>query len=186
MHPPGAQENHLRMSQDALVHAPSSAPATELARALRELEPRASALLRHRLLDGRTADACAALYGVSRGALEVHLLRACLALEARLAGTPREAPEDPEEEQAWAAQLGRGLEGRASGPGVAVARRLQQLHAEVQAELAAAEQREARSPARRRSEWLRRLAVALLIAFTAWYALGRTPPEPSRPAPVTR
>ena len=168
------------MAQDCLVHAPYPAP--ELAQALRGLDPRTSALLRHWLLEGRTVDACAALYGVSRSALEVHLLRASLALDSRLGGTLRETPGDAAQEQAWAAQLVLGIEGRSPGPGVAVARRLQQLRSEVQAELIAAEQREARSPARRRSEWVRRLVVALLVAFTAWYTLVRSPPEPPQPA----
>lgn len=170
------------------VHTPpsaSTATAAELARALRELEPRTGALLRHRLLEGRTSEACAALYGSSPEAFEVHLLRACLALEARLGGAPHETPRDAHEERAWAAQLSLGLQRQAGGPGVAAAVRLEQLSGQVLAELAAAEQREAQSPRRRRDEWLRRLVVVLLLALTAWYILVR-PASEAPPAPATR
>lgn len=156
------------------VHTPSDASAAELARALRALEPRAAALLRHRLLEGRSDQACAALYGVSAEALAVHLLRAALALEQRLGHPPRRLPVEARGERDWAAQLALGLQRQAGvGPGVAVALRLAQLSGPVRAALAAAEQQEAQSPGQRRNEWLRRLAVALLIAFTAWYTLGR-------------
>ena len=160
----------------------SNASPAELARALRELEPRAAALLRHRLVEGRSDQACSALYGISPEALAVHLLRATLALEARLGHPARVLPAQAREERDWAAQLALGLQRHAgAGPGLAVALRLVQLSEAVGAELAAAEQREAQSPVRRRNEWLRRLAVALLVAFTAWYALGRQPSE--RPPP---
>jgi hypothetical protein len=167
------------------VHASartSTATPAELARALRELEPRCSALLRHRLLEGRTPEACAALYGISPAALAVHLLRACLALEARLGSAAHLLPAEAGEEQVRAERLALGLAGRGTGPGVAVALRLEQLRVQVRAELDAEALREARSPRHRRNEWIRRLVVALLVAFTAWYTLGPSATEPSPPA----
>jgi hypothetical protein len=166
------------MAQDAPVPPPlpSSAPsATELARALRALEPRAAALLRRRLLDGESAEACAALYGVSREALDVHLLRALLALEGAGAAA---LPGDAREELAWAQRLAAGLGRPGEAPGAALAAHLVRLAPQVRAELARAALEEAHSPRHRRKEWLRRAAIALLVAFTGWYYLHRAPAEP--------
>ncbi|MBF5045510.1 hypothetical protein FGE12_24090 [Aggregicoccus sp. 17bor-14] len=151
----------------------------ELARALRALPPREAALLRRVLLEGQGVEACAGLYGSSPEALAVHLLRACLALEAALvAAAPVRVPDA--EEPRWAARLVRALEGGRVAPGAVGARHLKQHAAAVRAELAAAEEQELRSPQHRRNEWLRRLAVALLLALTAWYTLHRPPEPPAR------
>ena len=159
---------------------PASPTPAELARALRALPPRQAALLRRVLLDGQAVDTCARLYGSTPAALAVHLLRACLALEAELGATPAPVPEA--EEPALALRLVRALEAEGSAPGVTGARQLRQRAAAVRAELAGAEEQELRSPQHRRNEWLRRLAVALLLALTAWYTLHRPPEPPARVA----
>ena len=103
----------------------------------------------------------------------MHLLRACLELEAALVPR-RPAPAwDAQEEQRQAQRLAEGLSRGGSAPGLGVAVQLLRLGPQVRAELAAAEAREADSPHRRRDEWLRRLGIALLLGFTAWYLLVR-------------
>jgi hypothetical protein len=47
----------------------------------------------------------------------------------------------------------------------------------------AAAQEDAASPHRRREEWLRRLAVAALLALTAYLYLSRPDEPPRRPRP---
>lgn len=186
------QENGRRMGEDGrpVTSSPPAAhrlSAPVLSSALRGLEPRPSALLVRRLVEGRTQEACAAFYGVPVSAFSVLLVRAGVALARQVGLTVREAAGD-DEEAAWARLLAAALE-REDAPVPAplvpvaeVCRRLQAVGPEVAAGLAAVAREEAESPHRRREEWVRRLAVAALLALTAYLYLSR-PAEPSRRPP---
>lgn len=160
-----------------------------LAQALRALPARPSSLLSLRLLRVRSEEACAAFYGTSTEAFGVHLLRAGLELAAGLGQRVR-APESAAEEEAWARALAAALEGEGARVGAALepvvelCRRLREAAPEVAARLEQLEQEEARSPHRQREEWLRRLAVLLLVALTAWLYWTRPPEEPGKPPPL--
>jgi len=176
---------------------PGSSAAVTIA-ALRELEPRPSAMLIHRLVEGHPLAACATHYGISPQAFSVLLLRAAVPL-ARRRGLPVREPASADEEAAWARMLSDALERQdarlptALGPVVEACRELQALAPQVAAGLEAVEQEARASPQRRREEWLRRLAVVVLLALTAWLYLSKPegpeaprqrPPvhtEPSRP-----
>lgn len=154
--------------------------------ALRELEPRAAAVLARRLLEDRSHEACATFYGVSREAFSVLLLRAAQSL-TRATGLPSRPPENEDEETTWARMLAEALEGGAApvtealSSTVEVCRRLRAVRAEVRAAMEAAEREEALSPRRHREEWLRRLVVAALLALTAYLYWTRPDEPPARP-----
>ncbi|WP_233277956.1 hypothetical protein [Myxococcus stipitatus] len=159
--------------------------------ALRELEPRAAALLTRRLVAGDSLEGCARFLGVSEAALSVSLLRAAVVLARSLTPTARE-PAEGEEEAAWARMLTAALEREEAPvptglvPVVDVCRRLRAVSGEVATGLESATQEELASPRRRREDWMRRLAVAALLALTAYLYLSR-PQEPSRlPPPPPR
>ncbi|WP_217917972.1 hypothetical protein, partial [Myxococcus sp. AM009] len=153
--------------------------------ALRELEPRPAAMLSLRLVEGRSREACAAHYGIPAQAFSVLLLRAAIAL-ALHRGAPAREPASEDEEAAWARMLSDALEREdarfpaALAPVVETCRALQTLASQVATGLEAAEREARASPQRRREEWLRRLAVALLLAMTAWLYLSK-PEGPSAP-----
>jgi hypothetical protein len=171
--------------------APGTArPSPEvLAQTLRALPARTSSLLSNRLLQGRSEEVCAAFYGISAEAFGVHLLRSALEL-AEVLGQRVRAPEGAAEEEAWARGLAAALQGEGARVGatlepvVELCRRLREAGPEVVAQLEQAEQEEARSPRRQKEEWLRRLAVLLLVALTAWLYWTRPPEEPQRPPPL--
>ncbi|XXF80574.1 hypothetical protein P2318_12735 [Myxococcaceae bacterium GXIMD 01537] len=157
-----------------------------LAGALMTLEPRTAAVLERRLVEDRPLDACARYYGVSREAFSVTLLRAARAL-ASSCGLPARPPVDDDEETTWARQLASALESEAAPglaalvPTVEVCRRLRAVRAEVRAAKEATEREEADSPRRHREEWIRRIAVAALLALTAYLYLTRPAEPQSRP-----
>ncbi|MFP2960236.1 hypothetical protein ACLEPN_21030 [Myxococcus sp. 1LA] len=156
-------------------------PTTFIA-ALRELEPRPAAMLVHRLVEGHSLAACATHYAITPDAFSVLLLRAALAL-ALHRGLPAREPASADEEAAWARMLADALERQDArfpagvAPVVETCRELQAHAGAVATGLEAAEQESRASPQRRREEWLRRLAVALLLALTAWLYLSK--PEDS-------
>lgn len=167
------------------LEATSLSPAA-LCGALRSLEPRPAALLSRWLVEERSVDDCATFYGVSREACVLHLLRAAQAL-TREAGLPARPPVNDEEEATWARMLTGVLEGGAAPVAgalvstVEVCRRLRAVRAEVRAARAAAEREEADSPRRHREDWLRRLAIAALLALTAYLYWTRPAEPPARP-----
>jgi hypothetical protein len=139
------------------------------------------------LLEGGPLEACAANYGVSPNAYAVHLLRAGRALAAQL-GVPPEAPGDVAgmDEVAQARGVVRALEAarRATAGGplptdvpdglhplVSVLSQVAAQAGAIRAAQLAAEEAEAQSPRRQREEWLRRLAIAILVALTAYFLL---------------
>ena len=64
------------------------------------------------------------------------------------------------------------------GTPVALCRRMQALGGQLTEALQAAEREDENSPARRREDWLRRLAVLALLALTAYLYFTRPPEEP--------
>ncbi|RYZ37483.1 MAG: hypothetical protein EOO71_27845 [Myxococcaceae bacterium] len=160
-----------------------------LGAALRQLEPRVAAVLLRRLVERRPLEECASWYGISTDAFSVLLLRSAVAL-ARHAGQPARAPDGAEEAAAWERMLAAAVERDtapvpvALAPVAQVCRRVHELGPEMESALAQAAQVEADSPGRAREEWLRRLAVAALLALTAWLYWSR-PPEPE-PRPERR
>ncbi|MFP2896193.1 hypothetical protein [Corallococcus sp. 4LFB] len=166
-----------RLSPEALVAA------------LRELEPRTAAVLVRRLVERRPQAECAAWYGISSGAFSVLLLRSAEALAHQL-DLPARPPGSQEEATAWERMLAMAVEKDTAPVPVALApvtwlcRRMHELGPEVEAGLARAAEADANSPARAREEWLRKLAVAALLALTAWLYWSR-PPEPE-PRPERR
>lgn len=167
----------------------SRLPPPALIAALRAMEPRPSALLLRRLVEGRPVEACAEFYGVSPEAFSVSLLRAAVTLGGS-AGLPVRGPAGAEEEAAWARMLAEALEREdarlpaALVPVVELCRRLRAAGPEVAAGMEAAALEDAASPQRRREEWLRRLAVAALLALTAYLYLTRPEEPPRRPRPA--
>ena len=166
---------------DTLGKSPSAAIT-----ALRELEPRPSAMLVHRLVEGWTQDACATHYGISPQAFSVLLLRAGVHL-ARQWGRSVQEPSSEDEEAAWARMLTKALERQdvrlpaALVPVVEACRELQAMAPQVSTGLDAADRASRGSPQHRREEWLRRLAVAALLALTAWLYLSNPGNEPASP-----
>lgn len=160
-----------------------------LGAALRALEPRMAAVLIRRLVERRPLAECATWYGISTDAFSVLLLRSAIAL-TRHVGQPARAPEGAEEAAAWERMLAGALEQATAPVPVAlipvaqVCRRLQELGPQMETALAQAAQADADSPARAREEWLRRLAVAALLALTAW--LYWTRPQEPEPRPERR
>jgi hypothetical protein len=159
---------------------PAQLSPSALGELLRKLPPRPAALLRRRLARGDSLEACAAFYGVPPEAFSTHLLREALTLTAAVGGTTR-SPETPDEEAAWARQLSAALEREtatvspALADTVALCRRLLAAGPEVEAALETAEREEAASPRRRREDFLRRLAVGLLLALAAYFYWTRPP-----------
>lgn len=160
-----------------------------LSEALRALEPRTAAVLIRRLVERRSQEECAAWYGISSNAFSVLLLRSAVALAHQL-GQPARSPESAEEATAWERMLAVAVEKDTAPVPVPLApvawlcRRAHALGPEVEAALDQAARADAASPGRAREEWLRRLAVAALLALTAWLYWSR-PPEPE-PRPERR
>jgi hypothetical protein len=161
----------------------SRLPFPALGAALRALEPRPAAVLMRRLVERRPLAECATWYGVPVESFSVLLLRAGVALARRLELPARE-PSGTDEEEAWARMLAAALERESAPvpvplvPVVEVCRRVLAVGPEVETALEEAARADAESPKRRREDWLRRLAVAALLALTAWLYWTR-PPEPT-------
>lgn len=187
------QENGRRMGEDGAPVTPPEPPISRLppsafVQALRALEPRPAALLNRRLVVGASLEACASFYGVSEQALSVLLLRAAVSLATKT-GTAAREPSSSEEEAAWARMLTAALEREDAPvpaglvPVVEVCRRLRAVGADVATGLEAATREDQASPVRQREDWMRRLAVAALLALTAWLYLSRPEDPPRRPRP---
>lgn len=157
----------------------------ELCAALRALPYRLSAFLMTRLVQGRSLKESAAFYGITPEAFCVHLLRAGLALTAA-AALPCREPEGDVEEDVWARGLAEALERETSAVPPAVAetvtlcRRLRELGPEVAKALEAAEREQEESPKGQREDWLRRLAVLVLLGLTAFLYCNRPEETPER------
>ncbi len=185
-----AQEIGGRMKENPASVSPvpdiSRLSAAELGAALRALPYRQSAFLVMRMVKCRSLEDSAAFYGISPEAFSVHLLRAGLALTTT-AALPCRLPVDDAEEDVWARALAEALEREAAvvppalTDTMALCRRLRALGPEVAATLDAAEHEEENSPKHRREEWLRRLAVLVLLGLTAYLYCHRPEEPPERP-----
>lgn len=175
-----------------LAFTPAQLTPASLGEVLRSLPPRPAALLRRRLTQGASQEACATFYGVTAEALSVHVLREAQALTSAVGGSAR-PPASQDEEEAWARQLSAALDREAApvSPAlvdtVALCKRMQSVGKEVEHHLAELERLEEASPKRRREEFLRRLAVGLLLALAAYFYWTRPPdPAPPRTLPSSR
>ncbi len=180
-----------------MPHAERTAPdALALVLALRRLPPREAQLLTLRFVEGLGRGGVAKAYGVSPAVVPVHTLRAARLLQAALAPSggapllpldakPRSDVEDAREAAALESSLDAapepGREVRPGDPpgassevaGLALSLRALTLHAsEVRRLTAELEARQRASPARRRADLLRRVAVVALVALALWLYLG--------------
>lgn len=165
------------------VSPSSAAPsAAELFDALSRLPPRTAQLLRYRVLEARPASECARLYGTSETAVAVHVLRAARLLSTALCTREKkvllptdETPAREDEELRAAMAVGRALDAGVE-PDEVTGRllRLRALAPEVQRIAEERARADAASPARRRADWLRRVALAALVGLALWlYFRGR-------------
>jgi hypothetical protein len=194
-----AQEIGRRMAEN---RAPVSPPPdvtrlspARLGAALRALPYRPSAFLLARLVQRRSLEECASLYGISPEAFSVHLLRAGQSLAAEVE-LPHRPPVNEAEEALWARHLSEALEREAvAGPSslastVELCRRLREQGPEVRTVLEVAEREEEDSPKRRREDQVRRLLILGLVGLTAWLYCTRPAEElelPTRPpVPIER
>ncbi len=144
---------------------------------LAELSPRSAQALILRLVEGRSREDCARLYGIAPEAFDVMLLRAAKELAGQVSTAPYQ--QELSEAKELAAALSNGVR-------TGLAAHLEPLaehRAEVKQRIEAAEREAERSVARRREDWIRRILVLLIIALTAYFYVSR-PPEapPLRPA----
>lgn len=149
-------------------------------RALSRVHPRTLQVLLARFVAageagaGRAPSAFAAFYGVSDGAAGVLLWRAAREFEAAVDGKTSPAPEDDAVELRDAQHLARALLDEVTAPPrfTSLAGHLRELtrHAEaLRQRLADAERAELSSPAYVRETWLRRIAIVIVLALSAWF-----------------
>jgi hypothetical protein len=158
---------------------------TQLLEALGRIPPRSAHLLGARVLDARSSSECAGLYGVSESALAVHFLRSAELLEkATTSDRPIVLSDEPEEpadvEQQRALSLARAWDASlrvepsqdqapiSNDPVLALLSLLRQHSAEVRRLSDAREREFIDSPAGRRREWVRRLALGALVVLGIW------------------
>lgn len=149
-------------------------------RALSRVHPRSLQVLLARFVaaapggPGRTTAAFATFYGISEPAAGVLLWRAAREFEAALEGAPAAVERDDTDQQSA------GLLQQALSSGGAVeatrfthlASHLRELttHADaLRQRLAEAERAELTSPAYVRETWLRRIAIVVVLALSAWF-----------------
>ncbi len=140
----------------------------QLADALRAIPPRAALVLGYRLLDGHGAAECAERYGLTQPSFDVLLLRSAHPFAQRF-GFGHPLPDDFAAEQAIAFKLRADLESGADDPLAAPLKELAAHHEAVRQLLIEAEEAYQRSPAARRETWLRRLAIVVVLALSAWF-----------------
>lgn len=126
-------------------------------RALCRLPPRSAQLLVFRFVEERSPEESARLYGISPDALQTHLDRAG-ALFVRALQDPDGPPLLPDDEPS-------GADDREA------LRRLRENATLVRQVAEAQARAEEDSPARRREDWLRRVALAVLVAVALWLYL---------------
>lgn len=157
------------------------ADADTLYLALTRVHPRALQVLVARFVakteagDGRSLAGFAAFYGVPEAAAKVLLWRAVGELDASLAGRPAPAALPFEEEQRRADALCAALDAplppqsQELGKTVEALNALHANAAELRERLARAEQAELSSPEYARETWLRRVAIVVVLAVSAWF-----------------
>lgn len=156
--------------------------AETLASSLRTLEPRHSQLLTWRYVKGETVEHCASLLGVTTEAVRIHLLRALDSLDAKLSGRPLRLRPDEEEQQ-----LAARPEGSTDGARLQrLASTIEQHAKQIDAALREALLAEEVSPDRVREDWIRRIAVLILVGLAAWFYWRNESRESPPPSPPTR
>ena len=155
----------------------------ELQRALAAMPPRAAQTLVFRCVEGRSAAECAALYGIGLPQWQLLFLDAARSLVGQ------SAPLDDQARPDLAQRLQRLLDEGGSEPDPLVdrLRGLTEHRDEVRRLTLAAEEAAARSPARQREGWLRRIAVVLIIVASIYVWLrdkGATPAPGPRDRPT--
>lgn len=139
------------------------------------MPPRAAQTLLFRCVEGHSAEACAALYGIGLPQWQVLFLDAARALTGETQALP-DAERTRRAHLLFAAFEGNGAE----DPLAPALRALAAQKDDVRALLLAAEQAAAASPARARETWLRRAAVVAIIAislFVWWRDRDKPPPS---------
>lgn len=159
--------------------------------ALQRTPPRSAEVLSRVALDGWTVPTLAERYGVPAASASVLLLRSLRDFDAAANRAPTPARPLPDADEAVQAEaLARALEGGATSDAVrplAEALRALATHREgVKRRLAEAERLAAESPARRRETWLRRIAIVVVLALSAWFYWREQhePPPAPRPRPA--
>ena len=157
------------------------ADADTLYLALTRVHPRALQVLVARFVakteagDGREQAAFASFYGVPEAAARVLLWRAVVEFEAALAGRSAPGPLPFEEEQRRADALCAALDAplppqsQELGKTVEVLKALRANAPAIRERLARAEQAELASPEYARETWLRRIAIVVVLAVSAWF-----------------
>lgn len=155
----------------------------QLFRALTSVHPRSAQVLMARFFWrpaagpgeqlGRLPAEFAAYYGITPAAADVLVFRAATEFLHRLKGRPPPSPVPDAQEAPLARGFGQALEG-AVPPGefddLVLSMRALQAHArELSERLRAAEQAELASPGYARETWLRRLAIVVVLAVSAWF-----------------
>jgi hypothetical protein len=150
--------------------------ADTILRALFKVHPRSMQVLLNRFVvetprgPGRSAHDFAAFYGLQASAADLLLWRSAQDLDEVLNGSRPSPLRSFDEEQREAAALAQSLAAeQPTGPGLSLLA-LRQHAAALRAALAEAERAEARSPARARETWLRRVAIVAVLAVSAWYS----------------
>ena len=156
--------------------------AAELSTALSRLPPRSSQVLGYRVLDARPAAECARLYGTNEQAIAIHVFRAARLLMAALSSPATgvllpfdEAALAIEEERRRATALAESLNASVARDDLsALLLRARALAPEIRRLSEAKALADAESPARRRVDWLRRVAIAAFVVLALWlYLRGR-------------
>lgn len=154
----------------------------QLTRALLEVHPRAAQVVATVALEGLSVETAAERYGTTAPAFAVNLCRATQALDDVLNG--RTTPLRSDADDALAAEaLARG-----EGPLAALLAELRAHGPDVRLRLEQAAKDAETGPARTRETWLRRAAIVLILALTAyfWWRDGRLPlPGTTPPSSVS-
>lgn len=148
-----------------------------LQQALGRMSPRLAQVLLRRFVEHRSRDEFGALYGLQLEQADRLVYRASRSLEAALAGMPEPGPmPDRQEIEQTHALL------RAQPPFLTA---LSAQHEALSVALEQAAREAESSPARAREEWLRRIAIVLVLALAGYFywrdhfgPKERRPPEP--------
>lgn len=154
-------------------HSPMDADTSY--RALTQVHPRsAQVLVAHFVAqtpkgDGRSFTEFAGFYGVPEASAKVLLWRAVREFEAALRGAPVGPPLPFDQEVREAEALHIALERSASSPIIDALRALTTNAPTLRQRIRDAERAEVESPSYARETWLRRIAIVVVLALSAWF-----------------
>lgn len=132
-----------------------------LQRALNRMPPRLMLVLVQRFIEPRTPAEFATLYGLDEPHAELLVFKAARSLDAALAGQPEPGPIPLDQEWAGAKALSTGLPPHLAD--------LVSQKATLTVALQRAALEAEASPARAREEWLRKIAIALVLGLAAYF-----------------